>query len=35
VLRAGRMIDQTLPDYAELDALTGATPRTLEGPSAA
>lgn len=35
VLRAGRAIDQTLPDYAELDGLTAATPRTLEGPTAA
>jgi cytosine deaminase len=35
VLRAGRAIDQTLPDYAELDGLTEALPRTLAGPSAA
>ncbi|HTI00772.1 MAG TPA: cytosine deaminase [Acidisoma sp.] len=35
VLRAGRVIDRTLPDYAELDILKGAKPRTLAGPSAA
>ncbi|MCB8881600.1 cytosine deaminase [Acidisoma cellulosilytica] len=35
VLRGGKVIDQTLPDYAELDGLTEAAPRTLAGPSAA
>jgi cytosine deaminase len=35
VLRGGRAIDRTLPDYAELDVLTAAKPRTLAGPSAA
>lgn len=35
VLRSGRAIDQTLPDYAELDTLKDATPRTLDGPGAA
>lgn len=35
VLRAGRAIDRTLPDYAELDVLTEAEPRTLAGPGAA
>ena len=35
VLRAGRVIDQSLPDYAELDVLTQAKPRTLAGPGAA
>jgi cytosine deaminase len=35
VLRSGRAIDTTLPDYAELDHLAKATPRSTEGPSAA
>lgn len=35
VLRGGRAIDRILPDYAELDGLKQATPRTLAGPSAA
>jgi len=35
VLRAGRPIDTTLPDYAELDYLTKAVPRATNGPSAA
>jgi cytosine deaminase len=35
VLRAGRPIDTTLPDYAELDYLATATPRATNGPSAA
>ena len=35
VLRAGRVIDRTLPDYSELDILKEAKPRSLAGPSAA
>jgi cytosine deaminase len=35
VLRCGRAIDTTLPDYAELDYLAKTTPRTTAGPSAA
>jgi cytosine deaminase len=35
VLRAGRVIDTTLPDYAELDYLAKAVPRATNGPSAA
>jgi cytosine deaminase len=35
VLRAGRAIDTTLPDYAELDHLAHAVPRATNGPSAA
>jgi cytosine deaminase len=35
VLRAGRPIDTRLPDYAELDDLAKAVPRSMAGPSAA
>jgi cytosine deaminase len=35
VLRAGRPIDTTLPDYAELDELAKSVPRQTNGPSAA
>ena len=35
VLRAGRPVDTTLPDYAELDYLAKAAPRATNGPSAA
>jgi cytosine deaminase len=35
VLRAGRPIDTTLPDYAELDDLAQAVPRATNGPGAA